>query len=275
MMTFLLPVLLCFGAAEPQLALPDGFLLVAHRGVTDSGLVENSLEAFDAAIARGYTHVEVDVQCTSDGHPVCLHDRNLKRTAGVDRHVDELTLAELRTLAPETLVPDFETVCIRAENRIGLMLDIKGCPSDLRDIFVQRLETSLRRHGLLESALFIGRADVGGAFRGKARIAWGASLEKAKRSPLWNRQPGGEFFVFGHAEDFNRENVAAFQAHGLKVIVSINQFHYLGKGDLVALGMADVRRMLDYGVDGLQIDSVYDQCFRRKESGARESVSPL
>ncbi len=59
------------------------------------------------------------------------------------------------------------------------------------------------------------------------------------------------------------------------MIVSINQFHYLGKGDLVALGMADVRRMLDYGVDGLQIDSVYDQCFRRKESGARESVSPL
>ena len=253
----------------PTVDLPEGVVLVAHRGVTDSGQRENSLAAFEAAIARGYTHVEADIQSTQDGHPVCLHDRSLKWTTDIDQNVDALTLKELRALVPETRVPTFETVCARAAGRIGLMLDIKGCPADLRGAFIKRLETSLRRHGLLESALFIGRDDVGRAFQGKALIAWGAPLEQAKRSRLWNQQPGEKFFMFGHAGDFSREDIEAFQAHGLKVIVSINKFHYLGKGDLVTLGMADVRRMLDYGVDGLQIDSVYDRSFRHKTSDAQ------
>ena len=52
--------------------------------------------------------------------------------------------------------------------------------------------------------------------------------------------------------------IRAYQALGLQVIVSINTFHYL-RGDYTQQGLDDVKRMLDYGVDGLQLDAVYDE----------------
>ena len=44
---------------------------------------------------------------------------------------------------------------------------------------------------------------------------------------------------------------------GLKVIVSINTGHY-PDGDPLELGLADIRKVVPLGVDGLQIDSCYD-----------------
>jgi len=84
-----------------QPVLPDDFIVVAHRcGVVNDELTENSLAALDEAIARGYTHVEVDLRITKDGHVVCLHDANLKRTKGVDKEMDAIsTSQEPRKLA--------------------------------------------------------------------------------------------------------------------------------------------------------------------------------
>jgi len=63
------------------------FVLVAHRGVVTEELQENSLASLEETIRRGYTHIEVDVRATKDGHPVCLHDGNLERTCGVNANV--------------------------------------------------------------------------------------------------------------------------------------------------------------------------------------------
>jgi len=41
------------------------------------------------------------------------------------------------------------------------------------------------------------------------------------------------------------------------VIPSVNIDHYK-TGDPVKQGLADIEKMLDWGVDGLQIDSCYD-----------------
>ena len=70
-------------------------------------------------------------------------------------------------------------------------------------------------------------------------------------------EPGSSFFIFNHAADFDREQVDGFHALGLDVVVSINTFHYR-EGDPIAQGVRDLERMLALGVDGLQIDSVYD-----------------
>ncbi len=72
-----------------------------------------------------------------------------------------------------------------------------------------------------------------------------------------------DYFVFAHAKDFTRENVRAYQALGLQVIVSINTFHYT-TGDPTQQGLNDIKKMLDYGVDGLQIDAVYDADVARR-----------
>ena len=66
------------------------------------------------------------------------------------------------------------------------------------------------------------------------------------------------FYVFNHGADFTADDVEGFQGLGLQVIVSINRGHYQ-TGDPRQQGESHVRRMLDFGVDGVQVDSCYDK----------------
>lgn len=255
---FTLLMILPLGALAESARLPDDFLLIAHRGVTGEGRPENSLAALEETITRGYTHIEVDVWSTKDGEAVCLHDRRLTRTTGHKVNIDELTMAELRALAPVEIVPDFATFCARAAGRIGLMPDIKGYAQGMKEAFIAGLREPMEQHGLLDSALFIGRPDVGWAFEGTgARMAWRADLEATKKSTRLLENPGDTYFVFNHADDFDAAEVTGFQAMGFDVIVSINLFHY-PEGDRLAQGLADCTRMIALGVDGLQLDSEFE-----------------
>lgn len=69
--------------------------LVAHRGYT-LRYPENTIAAFEAAIAAGARYLETDVQLSSDGVPVLFHDRTLARLCGVSGAVHERTFAGLR-----------------------------------------------------------------------------------------------------------------------------------------------------------------------------------
>ena len=254
----------------------QGFLLVAHRGVVTESLTENSLGALEEAIRRGYTHVEVDVVCTKDGQALCLHDRSLKRTTGVDRNADEVTLDELRELVSEDLVPSFEKFCQHSEGRMGLMVDLKGCPSHLTERFVASLTRSLDEHGLMDSALFIGKPHLMRRFLDRGKLCWRAPLANARTRKLAKQNHRERYFVFNHAADFDADEVDGFHAMGLSVIVSINTGHYK-KSDPVQKGLEDVRRMIALGVDGLQIDAVYEEAvprelFKRPQSADAEKT---
>jgi len=72
-------------------------LLIAHRGYS-SEAPENTFAAFDLAIERGYWDIEFDVQLTSDGVPVIIHDETLERTTNGVGLVAEHTYAELAKL---------------------------------------------------------------------------------------------------------------------------------------------------------------------------------
>ena len=72
-------------------------ILAAHRG--DRKLCpENTMPAFEAALKLGCDMIETDLHMTADGVLVIMHDRNVKRTTGVDRNIDEMTLAEVKEL---------------------------------------------------------------------------------------------------------------------------------------------------------------------------------
>jgi len=69
--------------------------LVGHRG-WPAVAPENSLEGMTAALATGTRWVEFDVQLTSDGVPIVIHDRGLGRTGTAPTRVldsDWATLA--------------------------------------------------------------------------------------------------------------------------------------------------------------------------------------
>lgn len=70
---------------------------MAHRGSSETN-AEHTLAAYLAALEEGADALECDVRLTSDGHLVCLHDRDLRRTAALDHLVSNTTLAELQEL---------------------------------------------------------------------------------------------------------------------------------------------------------------------------------
>jgi glycerophosphoryl diester phosphodiesterase len=79
---------------------------VAHRG--GSLLApENTLAAFDRAVALGADAVETDVRLTADGVVVAFHDEDTARLTGAPGTVEGRTLAELSRLdAGHAFTPD-------------------------------------------------------------------------------------------------------------------------------------------------------------------------
>ena len=71
--------------------------VVAHRG-SSADNAEHTLGAYIAALDEGAEALECDVRLTADGHLVCVHDRDLRRTAQQRGLVSSMELAELEQL---------------------------------------------------------------------------------------------------------------------------------------------------------------------------------
>ncbi len=71
--------------------------VVAHRGAS-AEKAEHTLGAYVAALDEGADALECDVRLTADGHLVCVHDRNVRRTAHRDGVVSTMELADLEDL---------------------------------------------------------------------------------------------------------------------------------------------------------------------------------
>lgn len=71
--------------------------VVAHRGASFDN-AEHTLGAYLEAISDGADALECDVRLTADGHLVCVHDRDLRRTASANGLVSHMELADLDQL---------------------------------------------------------------------------------------------------------------------------------------------------------------------------------
>ena len=125
----------------------DQIKLIAHRGDVSKG-VENSLEALEAAAKGKAAYAEMDILLTKDHQFVVLHDYNLKRLAGVDKDVKDMTLAEVQGLKIQqdghtSQIPSFEEYVKRAkELKMKLLVELKphgAEPENYVDIFVQKM----------------------------------------------------------------------------------------------------------------------------------------
>jgi glycerophosphoryl diester phosphodiesterase len=128
--------------------------VTAHRGHARAA-PENTLSAIRKAIESGADYVEMDVHQTADGVVVLLHDRDLKRVAGVSRRLDELSYDEVRKLdvgswfdpafAGER-VPTLEQVIDLARGRIKLNIELKFFGPDRR--LAREVAQIIRARGL-------------------------------------------------------------------------------------------------------------------------------
>ncbi|WP_426243187.1 glycerophosphodiester phosphodiesterase family protein [Nocardioides sp. LHG3406-4] len=71
--------------------------VVAHRGASEEN-AEHTLGAYLRALDVGADALECDVRLTADGHLICVHDRDLRRTASTNGVVSTMRLAELDEL---------------------------------------------------------------------------------------------------------------------------------------------------------------------------------
>ncbi|MCM3660747.1 glycerophosphoryl diester phosphodiesterase membrane domain-containing protein [Georgenia satyanarayanai] len=132
-------------------------LVIAHRGAT-YGAVENTLESLEAAARLGADVVELDVLQAADGGLVVVHDTNLRRIAGVNRDVADLTTEELtattvRQAGHESTIPTFAAFAERAaELGVPLLVEIKRHGRERGDL-VGDVVAVLEAHDLVGTSL--------------------------------------------------------------------------------------------------------------------------
>lgn len=137
-------------APVPAAASAGGFILIAHRGGQDEH-AENTMEAFRDSVARLHCpNVEFDVQLSSDGAPIIIHDHTLARTAaaGVDGKVAEMSWAELRKVKLDGggSIPRLEPFLTEFKGRAHLHLELKSKQLGL----VRTVCAALRNTGWLD-----------------------------------------------------------------------------------------------------------------------------
>jgi glycerophosphoryl diester phosphodiesterase len=71
--------------------------IIAHRGASGHA-PENTMAAFERAVALGAPFIETDLHLTRDARFVAIHDKTLERTTNGKGAVRDFTLAELREL---------------------------------------------------------------------------------------------------------------------------------------------------------------------------------
>jgi glycerophosphoryl diester phosphodiesterase len=251
---------------KPYLAAP-GPWLIAHRG--GAALApENTLPAFDGAVALGAVCLETDVRRTRDGAVAVFHDADTRRLTGQPGTVEARTADELARLdAAHGFTRDGgRTFPLRGQGvripllpellgrhpRVRLNIDAKGQDPELAGALV----AEIRRAGAVERVCIGSEDDAQGerlrrllpeachflpAGAGRAHVlsAWSGLL--GSRCP-----PGWDVADLPH------------RAWGLPVTCARTVRHFHARGMKVFVWTVDderdMRTLLAAGVDGIMTD---------------------
>jgi glycerophosphoryl diester phosphodiesterase len=145
--------------SERPFSQEGGSLIVAHRGAS-LDQPENTLDAFEAAVAAGADAVEFDVRVTSDDQAVVLHDATIDRTTDGTGLVRAMTLESLRRVAISTptgttQIPTLAEVLATLTGRVAVDIEIKNVPGE-PDFEPDRERAVELVHDALDAIAFVG-----------------------------------------------------------------------------------------------------------------------
>lgn len=101
---------------------------IAHRGLHDAERPENTLPAFEAALAAGYP-IELDVHVLPDGEVIVFHDDDLKRATGNARSLLDETRSSIRghrVFGSSHGIPSLRDVLGLVQGKVPLLIEIKA-----------------------------------------------------------------------------------------------------------------------------------------------------
>jgi glycerophosphoryl diester phosphodiesterase len=145
----------------PMFESPPHPFIFAHRGAS-AHAPENTLAAFELAIAQNADGIELDVKLSADGHVVVMHDITVTRTTGKRGFVKDLPLAELRALNAGILfsqiqgnvsVPTLEEVFETVGKRTFINVELTNY-STPRDHLVESVCMLVKKFNLQKRVMF-------------------------------------------------------------------------------------------------------------------------
>jgi glycerophosphoryl diester phosphodiesterase len=116
-----------------SLSLKDDVQIMAHRGASASA-PENTMAAFQQALADGAEWIEIDVQETVDGEVVVVHDSDFMKLSGNPLKIWDATLADLSDIDigswvdpkfSDERVPTLTDVLRLCKDKIGVNIELK------------------------------------------------------------------------------------------------------------------------------------------------------
>ncbi|MFD2868164.1 glycerophosphoryl diester phosphodiesterase membrane domain-containing protein [Kurthia populi] len=142
---------------------------ISHRGVTSGNGVQNTIPAMKKTIKYYQPdYIEMDVQETKDHKYVVVHDKNLKKLAGVDKKPQELTLKQLKKMTVrengyEAKIASFDDY-LKVANRHHqkLLVELKTSSSDSKEMvprFIKQYEKNFEKNGHILQTLSHKAAD--------------------------------------------------------------------------------------------------------------------
>ena len=136
-------------------------VIFAHRGAS-AHAPENTLAAFELALAQNADAIELDVKLSADGYAVVIHDPTVDRTTGSRGRVRDLSLQQLRSLDAGSLlsekyggekIPTLEEVFESVGKRTFINVELTNY-STPRDSLVETVCILVKRFGLQKRVLF-------------------------------------------------------------------------------------------------------------------------
>jgi glycerophosphoryl diester phosphodiesterase len=237
--------------------------IAAHRGGA-ALWPENSLLAFESAIALGSDLLELDVHLTRDRTVAVIHDAALERTTDGSGPVAASTAADLRRLrlrgpgAALTAehVPTLDEVLAAASAStapVGLLVEVKGpAPGARYEGLEELVLAALARHGLQARATVMAfNPDVIArvkALSPRARTTFLVSRGAVERAGARPEQIV-DWAVAAGVTDLGVEHTLADER-----LVAAARAAGLALGVWTVNDAADIRRMLDLGVDIITSD---------------------
>ena len=99
---------------------------IAHRGLHNDKIPENTIPAFKEAIKNNYP-IELDVHLLKDKEIVVFHDNNLKRILSIDKDIKDYTYKELSKLKINNKyhIPTLREVLGLVDGKVPLIIELK------------------------------------------------------------------------------------------------------------------------------------------------------
>jgi glycerophosphoryl diester phosphodiesterase len=213
-------------------------VVISHRG-EHLHHPENTIAAFEAAVAAGADFFELDVRTTSDGKLVLMHDSTVDRMTNGKGNVADLTFEEIRKLeVGKTQVPTFDEALAFARGKIGVYIDSKR-------ISAPQVVDAVTRHEMLDHVVIYGGRNYlkeVSVLEPRLKVMPEASNPANLRS-LLDLLPL-KIAAFD-AKDFNDETIAVAKAGKIEIYVD-----RLGDADNAAAW----QDAIDRGAAGIQTD---------------------